>query len=97
MKGRQRVRRQGERPAPWYKMVITVLLVIGAIALLHKVYQWYEIQQEIEAAQAKVEALEQEKQSLQDESQKLDTNEEIEKRARKELGMVKPGEVPYVH
>lgn len=82
---------------PWYKMAITVLLVIGTIALLHKVYQWYEIQKAIEVSSVRLEELKKEKETVEQESQRLDTTEEIERRARHDLGMVKPGEVPYVH
>jgi cell division protein FtsL len=54
------------------------------------------INKEKEAVQQKIEQLQQTNASLNEERSKLNKPSYIEKLAREELGLVKPGEVPYV-
>lgn len=84
------------RAAPWQRVILVLMVVVGLIACAHKGYQCFEIQQEMKAAVESKQQLEAEKQRLETEKADLQKPEKIEKVARDELGLVKPGEVPYV-
>ena len=77
----------------WIKRIgigIMVLLLLGQAHRLVAVYQEKQhIEQQLQVLKQRNEELEQEKAKLQD-------PKTIEGVAREELGLVKPGEVPYV-
>ena len=77
----------------WIKRIgigIMVLLLLGQAYRLVAVYQEKQhIEQQLQELKQRNEELEQEKAKLQD-------PKTIEGVAREELGLVKPGEVPYV-
>jgi cell division protein FtsB len=54
------------------------------------------IMQETENAKVRLEQAQQVNQHLVEERDKLNTSDYVEKLAREELGLVKPGEVPYI-
>jgi cell division protein FtsL len=56
----------------------------------------YAVQQEAAAVKNRVEQLQQLNQSYTDEKNRLGTPAYLEQLAREQLGLVKPGEVPYV-
>ncbi len=68
--------------------VIFVLVVIG-----EKAVQGYEMRQEARALQRRIEQLRQENRGLSQELDYLRSDEYIEKVAREELGLVRPGDV----
>ncbi len=68
--------------------VIFVLIIIGG-----KAVQGYEMRREARAIQQRVEQLRQENRRLSDELDYLRSDEYIEKVAREELGLVRPGDV----
>ncbi len=59
-------------------------------------YDMYRMEQQIAEAEKTRDALLQEKERLQKETEDLQDPHEIERKARDDLGMVRPGEVPYV-
>ena len=71
--------------------VIFVLVMIGG-----KAVQGYEMRQEARAIQQRIEQLKQENRRLSRELDYLKSDEYIEKVAREELGLVRPGDVPVV-
>lgn len=77
----------------WIKRIgigIMVLLLLGQAYRLVAVYQEKQhIEQQLQELQQRNDELEQEKAKLQD-------PKNIESVAREQLGLVKPGEVPYV-
>ena len=75
-----------------YALVIVVILAIFGL-LLHNVISLKMEQHEL---QAKKEQLEQKKKELQEEKKAVSDNDYIEEQARKQLKMIKPGEILYV-
>ena len=78
------------------KIICTALVCVVVILCAQKAYQWYELSRQIQEATHIKEQLTQEQQNLEDQKQSLQDPITIEKKARDELGLVKPGEVPYV-
>lgn len=68
-----------------------MLVMIGG-----KAVQGYEMRQEARAIQQRIEQLKQENRRLSRELDYLKSDEYIEKVAREELGLVRPGDVPVV-
>ncbi len=66
------------------------------IFLCGKLYTIYEYQQQIAEAEATRQELLREKSDLEARKKELQDPAVIERKARDDLGMVKPGEVPYV-
>ncbi|HAK73868.1 MAG TPA: septum formation inhibitor [Sporomusaceae bacterium] len=58
--------------------------------------QYAAISREMEATKTQLEQLQQTNEAMGQERQKLSTPAHVEKLAREELGLVKPGEIPYV-
>lgn len=58
--------------------------------------QYAAISREMEATRTQLEQLQQTNEAMNQEKQKLSTPAHVEKLAREELGLVKPGEIPYV-
>lgn len=58
--------------------------------------QYAAISREMEATKTQLEQLQQTNEAMGQEKQKLSTPAHVEKLAREELGLVKPGEIPYV-
>lgn len=74
------------------------MLVVGGLALtgLAPARQAFLQQQRIAAEERKLAALEAENARLAERLQRLNDPEYVEKLAREQLGLVKPGEVSYV-
>ena len=91
----QRNRRAEDRKIVimWVKRIavaVMVMLLLGQAYRLVAIYQEKQhIEQQLQESQQRNEELEQEKAKLQD-------PKNIENVAREQLGLVKPGEVPYV-
>ena len=72
-------------------IVLTLLLLIG-----NKAYELYVLHQAIVNAEQIKQQLIEEKNMLEQKKTDLNDPKVIEDKARHELGLVKPGEVPYV-
>jgi cell division protein FtsL len=59
-------------------------------------FELYTIQHETYSLRGRIAELEQSNKALADEKAKLSSPAYVEKIAREELGLVKPGEVPYI-
>ena len=77
--------------------VFCILIVLISFFITTKnLYHYYELkQQEVYLLQER-DRLEQEKEILETKKKDLEDPEKLEQKARDELGLVKPGEVPYV-
>ncbi len=93
-RGEWREPRRG-RSAAW----LSVLLIVALAITLAGVFPFRQLlsqQRQVETAQAQLEALQAENAALEDEAAALQTPAEIERVAREELGLVRPGETGYV-
>lgn len=80
----------------WFRL--TMLAVVGycLYVLAGQQVELNAVNREAEATRNRVEQLKQANQTLTDEKARLSTPAYVEKIAREELGLVKPGEVPYI-
>ncbi len=96
-----------ERPAPteppepraprslgWSVVVATVLvaLVLGGVFPFRQMIAQHR---QVDATEAKLEALSLESERLEEQVELLNTRTELERMAREDLGMVRPGETSY--
>jgi cell division protein FtsB len=75
---------------------MAIALALFLILLGRKAYDFYVIHEQIVQAEETKAKLEQEQKELEEKKQELNDPNVIGKKARDELGLVKPGEVPYV-
>ena len=82
--------------SPMLRIIFAIVSLITIYTVVQNGYHYVQIKrQEIELIQEK-ERLINEKQELENKKQDLEDPAKLEKKARDELGLVKPGEVPYV-
>lgn len=94
---RPRTERQeprGGRSAGWLAVLLIVALAI-TLAGIFPFRQMLAQQRQVESTQAKLDTLIAENARLEEEAQLLQTPAEVERIAREELGLVRPGEVGY--
>jgi Septum formation initiator len=80
----------------WYRLVVLAVVGYGLYVLGGQQMEMNAVHREAEATRIRLEQLQQSNQSLSEEKAKLMTPAYVEKLARDELGLVKPGEVPYI-
>lgn len=78
------------------RMVLLAMAVLCLIFLFRKMYMVYELEQQIHAATKTKQELLRERAELEEREKALQDPKVIERKARDDLGMVKPGEMPYV-
>lgn len=82
--------------SPLLRIIFVIVMVITSYVVVQNVYHFVKVQQQ-EAELVKEKAcLEEEKENLETQKEDLEDPSKLEKKARDELGLVKPGEVPYV-
>ena len=80
----------------WFR-VLTLLAAAYFIYLaVEQQFELYTIQQETYSLKNKIAELEHSNKAMLDEKKRLASPAYVEKVAREELGLVKPGEVPYI-
>jgi cell division protein ftsL len=79
----------------WKKMRYAIVILF-ALALVQQVYTIYSLHQEKQQLEQQLQELKKENESLSEQKKLLEDDKHIEGVAREELGLVKPGEVPYV-
>ena len=90
-------RRKSRRPKySAYKVSIAIVILLFILILAPRVYQVYELHEQITQAELRTEQLVKENQELDMKKKELNDSRVIEDKARHELGLVKPSEVPYV-
>ncbi len=76
-------------------VLLVVLLAVGVFTAFWPAYVWNsQIDQDVNRLTVEKNRIMQQNQMLQEEVRKLNTPEYIEQLARKDLGLVKPGEIP---
>lgn len=92
--------RSGRRERPKRNKVIMwlqiIIVALGAVFILRTMYDIYVIKQQQHQLQLQIEELKKSNEALEQDKQRLQDPKAIEDVARDELGLVKPGEVPYV-
>lgn len=83
------------RPGWWRLMIVGVIIFIAA-CYISPVRAYVEKSRLIQSEQAKTESLRSQRDQLQYEKDSLQSTAYVEQVARRDLGMVKPGEQPYV-
>lgn len=90
---RQR-RDSGKRKLKIFPLIMFALLLIGSYILISQYLEYRRVQDEIEKNQQKLIEQQELNEKLKEERSKAQSPEEIEKKAREDLGLVKPGEIP---
>ena len=82
------------------RLVLTVLgglALVGALfAFVYPTRTYLQQRREISAAQERVAVLEEHEHELARDNARLETDAEVERRAREDYGFVRPGETSYV-
>ncbi len=82
--------------SPFLRIFFVIICVLTLLGIARNVYDYYQLrQQEVVLLEEKAK-LESERADLEKKKQILQDDQALEKKARDELGLVKPGEVPYV-
>lgn len=79
-------------------VILSFVAIIGYLGFIIIKQEMYltELHQETVVTQTRLDKAKKINESLKTEKSNLEKNEYIEKVAREELGMTKPGEVPYI-
>jgi cell division protein FtsB len=79
-----------------------VLLLLGLafvavlFAFVYPTQTYLHQRKDLNTAERRLQVLEQNTKALQHDSDRLETDAEVERRAREDYGLVRPGETPYV-
>lgn len=79
-------------------VILSFVVIIGYLGFIIVKQEMYltELHQETAVTQVRLDKAKEINEKLKTEKNNLEKNEYIEKVAREELGMTKPGEVPYI-
>jgi len=77
-------------------LLVGLAFVAVLFAFVYPTRTYLHQRQELNAAERRLQVLQQNTKSLEHDSARLETDAEVERRAREDLGMVRPGETPYV-
>ncbi|MGI6148083.1 MAG: septum formation initiator family protein [Firmicutes bacterium] len=88
-------RRRRFRPKPWVVIVCLLAIWIG-LNFARNAYRNYQLRVEIESLQREIAAMELRNKQLEEEIANWQSPEYVERAAREELGLVKPGETMYI-
>lgn len=80
----------------WFRMAFMLVVGYCLFVVVNQQLELNAINREADATRAKLEQLKQLNTSYAKEKSQLSTTQYVEKLARDELGMAKPGEVPYI-
>lgn len=81
---------------PILRGLFVIVVLLSLCIVLHSGYHFYQIRQQETLLLEEKERLSKEKAELSKKREDLKDDGQLEKKARQELGLVKPGEVPYV-
>ncbi len=82
--------------SPILRVLFVIVVLLSLYIVLHSGYHFYQIRQQEMLLLEEKERLSKEKAELSQKREDLKDDGQLEKKARQELGLVKPGEVPYV-
>ena len=87
------------RPGSGFSSLLLVVLLLAVVVVLAGIFPFRQIiagNREVDAAEARLAAITQESEVLEARIGALQTNEEVERLAREQFGLVMPGEIGYV-
>ena len=80
----------------WLRVLILLAAAYFVFLAVDQQFELYTIQRETLSLRDRINELEQTNKALADEKNKLNSPAYVEKIAREQLGLVKPGDVPYI-
>lgn len=80
----------------WLRVLILLATAYFVFLAVDQQFELYTIQRETLSLKDRIHEIEQSNKSLSEEKIKLNSPAYVEKIAREQLGLVKPGEVPYI-
>ena len=80
----------------WLRVLILFAAAYFVFLAVDQQFELYTIQRETMSLKDRINELEQSNKALADEKNRLASPSYVEKIAREQLGLVKPGEVPYI-
>ncbi|WP_425059739.1 Cell division protein FtsL [Sporomusa carbonis] len=89
-------KRRNLRRFSWFKLCILIMAGYFCYVFIAQQGEMYRIRRETDNVNARMNEVLEVNKSLIAEKEKLSTVDYIEKVAREQLGLVKPGEVPYI-
>ena len=82
--------------SPILRALCLVMMLLSLLICLESAYRFYNLQQQENLLLEEKARLPEERATLEQKKEDLEDPTKLEKKARDELGLVKPGEVPYV-
>ncbi len=89
-------KRRKSKHFSWFRLCILIMAGYFCYVVIVQQTELYQIRRETEAVNGRMAEVHDINSSLTAEKEKLSTAAYIEKVAREQLGLVKPGEVPYI-
>ena len=80
----------------WFRLLILLAAAYFIFLAVGQQFELYTIRRETFSLKDRIEELEHSNKSLSEEKIRLSSPAYVEKIAREQLGLVKPGEVPYI-
>ena len=77
-------------------LLLGLVLVVVLFAFVYPTRTFLQQRKEVSAAERRLEVLEENTEALRRDNRQLQSDAEVERRAREDYGMVRPGETPYV-
>ena len=78
-----------------YKGIVLLILLVGGVFLCLRMYQMWQIHEDMKRTLQQEQALTEENQRLKDRKEQLISPDAVEKQAREQFGLAEPGEIPY--
>lgn len=91
----RRRRRKKKNGMTLYKMIVMFILVVGGVFLCMRMYQLWQIHEEMERTLLQEQALTEENQNLKERKDQLLSPDTVKEQAREQFGLSEPGEIPY--
>ena len=82
--------------SPILRALCLVMLLLSILICMESAYRFYNLQLQENLLLEEKARLTEERNTLEQKKEDLEDPAKLEKKARDELGLVKPGEVPYV-
>jgi cell division protein FtsB len=92
----KRPRRSRGRRSTLVLLLVGLAFVAALFAFVYPTRTYLHQRQELNSAEKQLEVLRQNTKALQHDSDRLQSDAEVERRARDDYGLVRPGETPYV-
>ena len=80
----------------WFRVLTLLAAAYFVYLAVGQQFELYTIQRETYSLKSRISELEQSNKAMTDEKKMLASPAYVEKIAREQLGLVKPGEVPYI-